>query len=76
MAIWVRRTVNRMTDSIDRAAAIEAYVMKCLYFSGKNSIDRSKYGTHIGSCDLEFHYEKVCPSHECICAERLGLKNG
>lgn len=63
-------------DSISRQAAIDAYIMKCPYFAGKNTIDRSKYGTHIGSCDLEHHYRKICPSHECLCAERLGLKNG
>lgn len=62
-------------DTISRKAAIEAYIMKCPYFAGKNTIDRSKYGTHIGSCALEFHYRKICPSNECICAERLGLKN-
>ena len=55
---------------------IEAYIMKCPYFAGKNTIDRSNIGTHIGSCDLEHHYRKVCPSNECLCAERLGLKNG
>jgi len=62
-------------DVIHRSAAIEAYIMKCPYFAEKNTIDRSKYGTHIGSCDLEHHYRKICPSHECLCAERLGLKN-
>lgn len=63
-------------DLIGRWVAIDAYIMKCPYFAGKNTIDRSKYGTHIGSCDLEHHYRKVCPSNECFCAERLGLKNG
>ena len=63
-------------DVISRQAAIDAYIMKCPYFAGKNTIDRSNIGTHIGSCDLEHHYRKVCPSNECLCAERLGLKNG
>lgn len=25
------------------------------------------------TCDLEFHYRKICPSPKCICAERFGL---
>lgn len=58
-----------------RQDAIDAYIMKCPYFAGKNTINRSNIGTHIGSCDLEHHYRKVCPSNECLCAERLGLKN-
>ena len=65
-----------MDDLISRRDAIDAYITNCPYFSGKNTIDRSVYGTHIGSCDLEFHYEKICPSPKCLCAERLGLKNG
>ena len=64
-----------MSDLIDRRAAIDAYIMNCPYFAGKTTIDRSKYGTHIGSCDLEHHHRKICPSNECLCAERLGLKN-
>lgn len=63
-----------MNDLISRQAMIEEYIMKCPYFAGKNTIDRSAIGTHIGSCDLEYHYRKVCPSNECLCAERLGLK--
>ena len=61
-------------DLIDRQAVIEGIIMECPYFSGKNTIDRSKYGTHIGACALEFHYEKICPSHKCLCAEKMGLK--
>lgn len=64
-----------MSDLISRQE-IEAYIMTCPYFGGKNTINRSNLGTHIGSCDLEHHYRKVCPSNECFCAERLGLKNG
>lgn len=64
-----------MDDLISRQTAIDAYIMKCPYFSGRKTIDRSIYGTHIGSCALEFHYRKICPSNKCICAERLGLKN-
>lgn len=26
------------------------------------------------TCDLEFHYRKICPSSECLCAKRFGLK--
>lgn len=65
-----------MADLIERRNVIETYIMKCPYFTGKNTIDRSAYGTHIGACDLEFHYRKICPSSDCLCAERLGLKNG
>jgi hypothetical protein len=50
---------------------IDEYILKCPYFSGKNTIDRSALGTHIGSCDLEFHYRKICPSVECLCAVRM-----
>lgn len=53
---------------------IDAYITKCPYFSGNDTINRSIYGTHIGSCDLEFHYGKICPSPECVCAKRMGLK--
>lgn len=52
---------------------IDEYICKCVYFSGANCIDRSALGTHIGSCRLEFHYEKICPSSKCICAKRFGL---
>ena len=60
----------------EQAAEIDAKITKCPYFSGKDTVDRSEYGTHIGSCDIEFHYRKICPSPECLCAEGLGLKNG
>lgn len=52
---------------------IDEIICKCPYFSGKNTIDRSNLGTHIGSCDLEFHYRKICPSAECLCAKKFGL---
>ena len=55
---------------------IDEYIMKCQYFGGKNCIDRKNIGNylvHIGSCDLEFHYKKICPSGECICAKTLGF---
>lgn len=52
---------------------IDEIICKCPYFSGKNTIDRSNLGTHIGSCALEFHYRKICPSAECLCAKKLGL---
>ena len=44
---------------------IKEYVRNCPY--SDKSID-SKH-----SCDLEFHYRKICPSSECICAEKFGL---
>lgn len=56
---------------------IDAHIMICSYFGGKHCIDRKifKNGmTHVGSCGLEFHYRKVCPSEECVCAEKFGLK--
>lgn len=53
---------------------IDEYICNCPYFSGKNTIDHSSLGTHIGSCDLEFHYEKICPSEKCLCAETIGIK--
>jgi hypothetical protein len=56
-----------------RAEEIDRIICACPYFGGKNTIDRSSIGTHIGSCDLEFHYRKICPSQECHCADRLGL---
>ena len=62
-------------DLIGRQEAIDAYITNCPYFSGKNTIDRSVYGTHIGACSLEYHYEKICPSPKCLCAEGLGLKD-
>ena len=70
-----KRTETRACDLISRQAAIDAYITNCPYFSGKNTIDRSVYGTHIGACSLEYHYEKICPSPKCLCAEGLGLKD-
>ena len=52
---------------------IDKYICKCPYFSGTKCIDRSALGTHIGSCGLEFNYEKICPSSKCICANIFGL---
>lgn len=52
---------------------IDEYICKCPYFSGAKCIDRSILGTHIGSCSLEFHNKKICPSPECICAGKFGL---
>ena len=52
---------------------IDEYICKCPYFSGMKCIDRSIFGAHIGSCSLEFHHKKICPSSECICAGKFGL---
>lgn len=53
---------------------IDNHVLNCPYFGGKNCIDR-KYidgePVHIGTCDLEFHHRKICPSFECCCANHL-----
>ena len=59
------------------AKEIDAHIMACPHFGGKDCIDRKIFEdgmTHIGSCGLEFHYRKICPSRECLCAEKLGLK--
>jgi len=56
-----------------RSEEIDRIICACPYFQGKNTINRSVIGTHIGSCDLEFHYRKICPSSECLCADRFGL---
>ena len=56
-----------------KAEEIDRIICDCPYFQGKNTINRSAMGTHIGGCDLEFHYRKTCPSKECLCAERFGL---
>ena len=45
---------------------IKDYVKKCPY--ADKSIDT------IHTCDLEFHYRKICPSAECACAKKFGLK--
>ena len=50
---------------------INDYVKKCPY--SDKSIDT------IHSCDLEFHYRKICPSQECLCAKLFygnGAKDG
>lgn len=52
---------------------IDKYICNCPYFTGAKCIDRSMIGTHIGSCRLEFHYEKICPSSICICAKKFGF---
>lgn len=44
---------------------IEEYVRNCPYS------DKSIDSRH--SCNLEFHYRKICPSSECACAKRFGL---
>ena len=58
------------------AKEIDEFITKCPYFSGKNTINRKVINgelTHIGSCDLEFNYEKICPSEKCVCANKLGF---
>ena len=45
---------------------INEYVKNCPY--SDKSIDT------IHTCDLEFHYRKICPSPECVCADKFGLK--
>lgn len=45
---------------------IKEYVRNCPY--ADKSIDT------IHTCDLEFHYKKICPSAKCFCAERFGIK--
>ena len=45
---------------------IEEYVRNCPY------ADKSLDSIH--SCDLEFHYRKICPSKECLCAKKFGLE--
>ena len=44
---------------------INEYVRNCPY--SDKSIDS------IHSCELQFHYRKICPSSECICAKKFGL---
>ena len=44
---------------------INKVVKECPY------ADKSIDSMH--TCDLEFHYRKICPSPECICAEKFGL---
>lgn len=45
---------------------IKNYVKNCPY--SDKSIDT------MHTCDLEFHYRKICPSPECFCADKFGLK--
>ena len=57
------------------AKQIDDYIVNCPYFGGTNCIDRKFIkgeAVHIGSCDLEFHYEKICPSEKCHCAKKFG----
>lgn len=49
---------------------IQNIVRKCPYFGSPKTIDNNSF------CKLEFHYRPICPSPECICAERLGIKDG
>ena len=44
---------------------INEYVRNCPY--SDKSIDS------IHSCELQFHYRKICPSSSCLCAEKFGL---
>lgn len=44
---------------------INKIVKECPY------ADKSIDSMH--TCDLEFHYRKICPSPECLCAKRFGL---
>lgn len=64
---------KKMSDLINNTE-LDKYICSCPYFGGKNTADRSKYGTHIGSCALDGHYEKICPSERCVCAKSMGLK--
>ena len=53
---------------------IDAYICACPYFGGKDTINRRLFvdgTTHIGECALEFHYQHICPSEECICASKF-----
>ena len=53
---------------------IDTYICACPYFGGKDTIDRKLFvdgTTHIGECALEFHHKHICPSKECICANKL-----
>ena len=58
-------------------AEIDRHITDCPYFGGKDCIDRkfiNGESVHVGTCALEFHYRKVCPSAECVCATHFGLK--
>lgn len=47
---------------------IQNHVRKCPYFGSPKTIDSRS------SCKLEFHHRPICPSSDCLCAEKLGLK--
>lgn len=56
---------------------IDAHIMQCPYFGGKNTINRiiiRGETVHIGNCGLEWHHRKICPSSVCICAKAFGLE--
>ena len=40
---------------------IRKIIMDCPYYN-------------YGACDLEFNYRRICPSNECLCARKMGLK--
>ena len=61
-----------LEEEIKHIKAIDEYICKCPYFRG-NPLEVGYLGTHVGSCDLEWTYEKICPSSRCICAKKLGL---
>lgn len=46
---------------------IKKYVNQCPHS------DKSIDATH--TCDLEFHYRKIRPTIECLCAKKFGLKS-
>lgn len=56
---------------------IDNFIMQCPYFGGKNIIDRKTIDgelVHIGECDLEWNYRKICPSAQCACARKMGFR--
>jgi len=56
---------------------IDAFIMQCPYFCGKNIIDRKIIDgelVHIGECKLEWNHFKICPSAKCPCAKTMGLQ--
>ena len=58
---------------------IDDFIMKCPYFGGKNTIDRRSINgelVHCGDCGMEWHYLKICPSAQCVCAKKMGLQEG
>lgn len=46
----------------------QKYVRNCPYFGNPKTIDTRS------TCDLEWHYRPICPSAECLCAEKLGYR--